>query len=271
MLDLVLALAIATSPTLFLEREVLRAADARCQLLQPGARAALAAGARQAGAALQRGGRSYREIDVLSGKAQAAAAGMACNAPPLQEAAQRAQAAYAGWASQPSIEFPGRSRVWSARRFADGLGWRLRQSAGSAHFGVHQAEGIASLASAAPPGPWIGATLWMRDNARDAGLRGSATRLTAPARSSAIAFLAQARTVDDGVTYFRFADAAAEKISALHPDEAIEIEYLARGDTPPLRLLFEAGDFAAALIFLKAADRASDRASDRVSRTANGR
>lgn len=257
MISLALALAVATSPTLFLEREVLRAADARCQLLQPGARAALTAGARQAGAALQRGGRSFLEIDELSAKAQAVAAGMACDTPALLEAAGRAQAAYKGWAVQPSIEFPGRNRIWYARRFKDAQGWRLRQAAGEAVFGVRESEDVAGLVSAPPPGAWISATLWVRDSTLDTGLRASATRLAAPSRLGAIAFLAQARTQEAGITYFRFADAAADKISALRPDEAIEIEYIARSGAAPLRLLFEAGDFAAALLYLKASDRAS--------------
>lgn len=257
MINLAFALAIAVSPNLFLEREVLRAADARCDLLQPGARAALNAGARQAGAALQRAGRSFQEIDALSAKAEAAAAGMPCDSPALTEAAKRAQAAYKGWATQPSIMFPGRNQTWSARRFADARGWRLSQAAGEALFGVRQSQGEAGLVSAPPPGSWISATLRVRDSALGAGLRGSATRLTPPARSGAIAYLAQARTLEDGITYFRFADAAAAKISALHPDEAIEIEYVARSGAAPLRLLFEAGDFAAALLYLKASDTAS--------------
>ena len=257
MMILALALAAATSPSLFLEREVLRAADARCQLLLPGARAALIAGARQAGAALQRGGRSFQEIDALSAKAEEVAAGLPCDSANLREAATRAQNAYAGWAVQASIDFPGRNRIWQARRFKDGQGWRVKQGAGQAVFGVRETQDRASLACSAPPGAWISATLRLRDSARAPGLRGSATRLAPPARSSAIAFLAQGRSQEDGITYFRFADEAAEKISALHPDEAIEIEFLPRQGAAPLRLLFEAGDFAAALVYLKASDRAS--------------
>lgn len=257
MISLAFALTVATSPTLFLEREVLRVADSRCQLLQPGARAALMAGARQAGAALQRGGRSFQELDALSAKAETAAARLACDSPALLEAANRAQAAYKGWAIQPSIEFPGRNRTWAARRFKDAQGWRLRQGAGDAVFGVRQSQDEAGLVSAPPPGSWISATLWVRDSALGAGLRASATRLAPPSRAGAIAYLAQARTLEDGITYFRFADAAAEKISALHPDEAIEIEYVSRGGAAPLRVLFEAGDFAAALLYLKASDRAA--------------
>jgi hypothetical protein len=250
---------------LFAERRALLAADARCSLLTADERAALAAGAGQARGGLLRAGWTSDRADRLAARADAAGAARPCADPVLVKSVSQAKAGYAAWSRIHAMAFAGASAVWHARRTPDPKGgWRLWQDApdAAARFGVRERPGGEELAFVAPPTPrgWASATLYVRDVARaplplvevpgrPKGLAGGA-----PARGVARVFPARSRVTEpSGLTSFLFPETALAAALRIDPREAIEIELDDRDpQTPPRRVLFEAGDLAAARAFLAA-------------------
>lgn len=245
--------AAALSSQLYLEREILRLADARCGLMSRGAHIGVAVGARQAERALREAGTGASAIAALNQEADAAAAALPCANPVLIEAAARAEKAHLGWANQWQVEFPGLTRPWVARRATDTEGFVLWQAGKDFRFGVRQGEELARLTLAAPTGDWRFATLSLRDPASPVPGK-AVNRLTLPAQATAQSFLANGRERQPGRLYFFFEPQVALQIARLSPQEAIAIELTDRAGARR-RLLVEAGDFASALTLIEAQGR----------------
>ena len=249
----------------FVERRGFLEVDTRCHLLAAGPRNALEAGAQQARGALLRSGWTRARVDELEQATLRAARSRACNDPRNETAATQARAGFATWSRTNVMTFPGAERSWTARRYADPMGWRLRQdiSAPSAVFGVREREGVQRLTLMLPLAATEAAPsavqILVRDRAR-AGvdvleLRGRTARglaVGAPAANNAQGFFASARSVEtierQRYAVIEFPDTAFEALLALDPREAAQLR-IERGRAVE-NILVEVGDIAVARTFL---------------------
>ncbi|MEZ6024258.1 MAG: hypothetical protein R3C16_12800 [Hyphomonadaceae bacterium] len=252
----------------YVERRGLLEADSRCRgLLSRDLRQALQAGAAQARGALLRAGWNNAQVSELEGAVVNAARARACNDPRNAQAVEDAEVAFARWTSASTMEFPGWSQNWLARRAPDRDGWRLRQTLdGGAVFGVRDQTGrqhlslIIPLASgqAAPST----ARIVMRDPAR-APMREVALpqrvafglEAGAPPPGVATLTVSATRNTNAGQrnqAVFDFADVAFQRLMQLDPRETIEL----RVETGRVsrRYLVEVGDVAVARTYLALAD-----------------
>lgn len=276
------AAAARTAGDLYYERTVMLAANARCRLFTPEIGSALAASALQARGAALRQGADAAQLAAAAERARAAAYRVACTSPDLATAAARVREAFSGYARTTWMNFPGEMAVWRAERRptapvvdhrpVDGPLWRLsergRWLAGT---GPAPVLGLADdlsrplvLAPTAAAAAASTAFLIVRDTAkvhepylppsRDLAVR-------VPPRPLTRAFVLQSKAaapaslLDHGRgpgTLFGFPPDAAVALESLDPREVVAIEITFPGRTPPLRAVFEAGDFAAARAFLLA-------------------
>ena len=247
----------------YVERRGLLETDAHCHVLDANVRAAMQASLGQSRGALLRSGWSAGRISELDGATVSAARQRACNDPRTAEAVTRARAGYQAWVRAQNMTFQGSSRAWVARRYADPSGWRLRQDAQAATFGVLEGAGAQRLALTLPAAngrPPATAQLVLRDPARAdtrlldvPGRQAHGLEAGLPSAQSAQRFWASSRsfeTAQDGARriVFVFPDAAFEAISQLDPRETVEARLGADPSAP--RLLIEVGDLMAARAFL---------------------
>lgn len=269
-----------TAGDLYYERSVMLAANARCHLFTPEIASALAASALQARGAALRQGADAGMLSAAAERAKLAAFRHACTSPDLTTAAGRVRDAFSGYARTTWMNFPGETAVWRAERRptapvvdhkpVDGPLWRLSERGrwmdGS---GPAPVLGLASDLSLplmlAPIPAAAGAStafLIVRDPVKAVGPYlppGRDLALRAPPRPLTRAFVLRSKDVAPaslldrgrgGGTLFGFPPEAALAIEALDPREVIIVEITFPGRAPPLRALFEVGDFAAARAFL---------------------
>ncbi len=258
------AAAVPPAQSAFAERTGLLEVDARCHLFTPDIRFALEAGAAQARGALLRGGWTEARIQELADAVTEAARGRACNDAGIASAASAARAGFASWARMPSMTFAGSERNWTARRFPDPGGWRLRQDVPvGAAFGVREVSGAQELDFVAPLAngeyPPASAQLVVRDpdraraNLDVPGRLAHGLQAAAPSATASRVFFASARRIETTTQHqrymaFAFPQAAFQALLALDPREAVEIRLGAAGEGR--HFLIEVGDIAAARAFL---------------------
>lgn len=256
LLSALLLAAQAPSASLFLEREILLRADARCGLLSDAAQTSLRAGAHQAGWAARREGVAAVELAALKTEAQTRADSLACTAPVLRTSAAQAEAAFAGWTRQWTQRFPGATAEWLARRVADPSGFLLVQSSGVWTLGVRldPSGATAALALRAPPGDWRQATLRLRAAASAPPPPSVSGRVAPPPRQAADAYLARGRAQEQGGVVFTFERAAVEHLRVLAPHDGAVATLIAR-DGAVVEHLFEVGDFGLGLALVEGQGR----------------
>ena len=252
----------------YAERSALLGADRTCGLFDPGLRAALEAATWQARGVLLRSGWSETRTDSLGRAATAEGGAKRCSDPAIATAARNARAGFTGWTRLMAMRFDGGARAWSARRISDRDGFYLRQdmtTPRNAAFGIRHEGTAAAVGFMLPLGvnepPPSGARLYFRDRTRAprsaADLPGR-TRNDLPSlaasRASSVTIWASARRLDEAkdhrLAMFVFPNSVMDRIGALDPREAIEVEI--DGATGVSRFYVEVGDFAAARAFLQA-------------------
>ena len=269
--------ALAGPLDLYVERTAMAAADLRCGFFDAGLRAALEAGRVQTRNAAMRGGASAEDLSRADVRARTSAATVVCDSPAVVAAAAHVRDAFKGFAKLRHMTYPGETADWRADRTAspDVHRWRLAQetdfSGGQMVFGLAGRDSrtvLLALASFEDGRAPYGARLVLRDESR-AGqpyldLRGDKdlTRRLPPA-SALRTYAAEARskagldlrpeTMGAGWA-FRFPQEAAARLSALHPREAVAVEFLF-AEGPPRRIYVEVGDFAVGRAFLQMAAR----------------
>ncbi len=248
----------------FVERRGFLEVDTRCRLLAAGPRAALEAGALQARGALLRSGWTRARVDELEQATLRSARSRACNDPRNETAATQARAGFATWSRTNSMIFPGAERSWTARRYVDPMGWRLRQDISTAAvFGVREREGVQRLTLMLPLAANeiapSAVQILVRDRTRTGvdvlELRGRTARglaAGAPAANNAQGFFASARSVEtierQRYAVIEFPDTAFQALLALDPREAAQLR-IERGRAVE-NILIEVGDIAVARTFL---------------------
>jgi hypothetical protein len=244
----------------FVERRGILELDARCSLFAPNVRAALAATSEQARHALLREGWTSARVAGLEQTVIAAANARSCQDPRTVNSASEARRASATWLSAGSMDFPGWSQTWSARRVSTLEGWRLGElidAASGARFGVRDLNGREQLVLALPLARGMAApetvSLVMRDPARSQSTDISLPQrmsfgLSAGAPSPATSMtFTSVRNREGSEAIYVFPDLAFRNLIALDPRETVE----ARLDGQRSQvLLIEVGDVAVARAFL---------------------
>jgi hypothetical protein len=115
----------------YAERMAMRAIDERCQLLESGARRALAGFTAQARGAALRSGSSTQRLDMIADQAKTAAVTKPCRDSAVQSEAQRVIAAHKSWRTQLTGNYPGFARSWIVDRGGKDI-WRAVQDTGHA-------------------------------------------------------------------------------------------------------------------------------------------
>ena len=238
----VLAGSASATDTALFERTFMLEADRRCVLFTPAVRNSLQAGAAQARGAAKRAGGSPPSVEV---RARTRAQATACRSPDLAVAAGRVRSAHEGWVRVQRLEFPGTAAGWRADRTPTAsLRWRLVQTRPQATFGL----------AAGPTGPLHPYAVARFPKQRTPSL----ARLTIGRR----VFLAETnlpapeglRPAGRGAPAraFRFSPAALAALDAAAPDDAVRLDFLARGRSGrTTTVLIERGDYAAARAFLR--------------------
>ncbi len=269
--------ALAGPLDLYIERTAMAAADLRCGFFDTGLRAALEAGRVQTRNAAMRGGASAEDLTRADVRARASAATVVCDAPAVSAAAAHVRDAFQGFAKLRQITYPGETADWRADRTASAEvhRWRLAQetdfNGGQMVFGLagrNSQPVLLALASFEDGRAPYSARLVLRDESRASrpylDLRGDKdlTRRLPPA-GALRTYAAEARskagldlrpeTMGAGWA-FRFPQEAAARLSALHPREAVAVEFLF-AEGPPRRVYVEVGDFAVGRAFLQMAAR----------------
>lgn len=253
----------ASAGRLYAERAAMMVADDRCRLFEATLSAALAMGAYQARNAALRGGIGRVELNALTELARARGGAISCRDPLLLKEANRVRGAFSSFASLNKMSFPGASGGWRVDRTVvssriDEGRWALtttpvRASAPGARFGLAARDGqtylLASTAGAAP----ASVRLVLRDLAKapDPYLAGNLA--SAPAAFNRTIFASERIAAPDGEAGFRFTDAAIDAISMLDPREVVEVDFVqsTRSGDQIQRAVYEVGDFAAAVSFLR--------------------
>jgi len=274
------ALADDATAALFGERQLALAIDTRCGLFTDAQRNALDAARLQARGLLLREGVSLHALDDYTRDLQRQAAGIACNDPAVGNLQHRVVEGFVGWVRIPAMDFPGAHFTWTSSRgvMPDMPIWSIVQDQGNLKIGVSTRDGQRQL-SLALPGSERRATsaiLVLRDMDRqptlyDATMGGSYAGPTdapwarwTPPRFAQSRHWASGRDTgrtaatlagEDDATLFDFPMSAADAMAARDPRETARIELMDRHGNIVASHYIEIGDFAAALAFLRGADR----------------
>jgi hypothetical protein len=275
----------APASTLFYERTVMLAADARCGLFDPAIASALAAAQAQARGAALRSGLDRRALDGIEAEARTRAGAADCRSADIATAAGRVRQAFAGYAQLTRMTYPGDAAEWRADRTAAGgvARWGLTQDVKFGWdrmvFGIagrDERRLLMSVVNFADGRTPYAARLVLRDttrasqpyiDARNADARGRvplADRM--PPRTVTLSYAAEARSPAaadlrpsdmETALAFRFPAAAANALASLDPREAVAVEFVFAGrNGDEVRTAYvEVGDFAAARAFLTLAQR----------------
>lgn len=286
-----LGLASATAPALaddaaaaiFGERQLAMAVDTRCGLFTQSQRTALDAARLQARGLLLREGVSLHALDDYTRELQSQAAGIACNDPAVGDLQHRVVEGFVGWVRIPAMDFPGTHFTWTSSRgvMPDMPVWSIVQDQDDLKIGVSTREGQRQLSLVLPGSERAtSAILVLRDMDRqptlyDATMGGSYSGPTdapwarwTPPRFAQTRIWASGRDTgrtaatlagEDGATLFDFPISAADAMAARDPRETARIELMDRHGNIVASHYIEIGDFAAALAFLRGADRGDVR------------
>jgi hypothetical protein len=263
----------AADERLFLERTALAAAADACALLDGPRRTALEAGRLQARNAVLRAGASWSDVARAEGEARRIGAAKPCTDATLRQEITRLGVAFRRYQLTPRETYAGTTASWQASRSRVD-GWHVVQTLERAdlvaEFGLRRigteidatdvGELTLRLSFAAPVRGPSAATLHVRDTARapEPWLQTVVAGPPTPApRPMSRAHFATRRTVVTGDAagvremQFIFPARAVAALQALHPQERFEIELATdpRNPAAQMRLVFEAGDFAAAHAF----------------------
>lgn len=270
----------ASAMDLFYERSVMTAADARCDLFEPGVSAALDAARVQARGAALRAGADDETLRGVEQRAKAKARGADCASPDIATAAGRVRSAFDGYARLSRMTYAGDMTQWQADRTISPEFplWRLSQTVNfnwdRMVFGLGGKRGqgvlLASVSFADQASPYA-IRLVMRDPTRTSGayldrrLAGADGRIPLagrlPPRAATRVFSAEARSPASprlapagakSALLVRFPAAATDAIAALDPREAVMVEFVfaVRSGDSVRRAYVEVGDFAAGRAFL---------------------
>ncbi|MBI1339504.1 hypothetical protein GC169_04730 [bacterium] len=253
----------------FLERAAISEADRRCNLFGEGERIALRSGLSQVRNELLRADYTRVRIDAAEAEARAHAASLPCTHALIVDTSKMVRDAYKAFAGSVYMEYAGVNGHWAASRsIHDRWAVFTADPATGARLGLLRGpdESVLRLAAALPAetsAQPTSARLLMRDPAalEDPWLGPLFARsptLTAPPRSAShVAWAGEFRTdTGPGREVWRlmlFSDETVARLAALDPREAVvlEISTSSRADGPSeTRILFEAGDFAAASDFV---------------------
>ena len=269
------------------ERQLALAVDARCNLFTDGQRNALDAARLQARGLLLREGIALHALDDYARELGQQAAGIACSDPAVADLQNRVVDAFAGWVRIPAMDFPGTTFPWTASRNAvpDMPVWSIVQDQGDLKIGISTRDGRRQLSLALPGRERAtSAILVLRDLQRqptlyDATMGGTydsptdapwvrwtppgfaQTRIWASGRETGTVAATLAGTVADSApaTLFDFPISAADALATRDPRETARIELMDRNGHIVSSHYIEIGDFAAALAFLRGADRVEMR------------
>lgn len=237
--------------------------DTRCHVLTPPVRSALEAGAAQARGALLRSGWTTARMGELEEAVYGAASGRACTDPRVATSANEARASFEHWSRTGSMDFPGWSRAWTARRTTGPNGFRLSQNIDTparATFGIRELNSIQRLSFVIPQSNATSARLIVRDASRSRagaldlptriayGLAAGAPATGATTRTFPSTRASERRTGGGTQIVFTFPDEAFRALLALDPRESATLELVTGSVTQ--RLYIEIGDIGAARSFL---------------------
>ncbi len=263
----------------YLERAAITAADQKCSLFTDGERMALTSGLYQARNELLRADYAIAEIEALTDEVSTHARTLGCDHPSIQNVSSTIRDSYRQFVKTSFLEFPGRAAFWEASR-SEHDAWAVRQpeAKSGAVLGLRRAEPQSRRPSIGPADTRktlqlavsIPATsrapstvqLLVRDPAKLSepwinGLTGSNNQLTPPPRAVATPLWAGRQSnewdvVKDPIYVFYFGNDAIERLEALDPREAVTLQLTPSpraAEQSPTRIVFEAGDFAAARAF----------------------
>ena len=248
--------------SLYYEREVMREADARCNLFAPRLGQALQASALMMRSAAMRAGTAAAALDATAAQARAKVEAVACTSPDLRIAAQRVRAAFIGWSHQATLDLPGRRSAWAARRWPLRAGpyWTLSTPArlgdAPATLGLRRDDSHApDRLSVWIAGPQAARAYALRLVMRDPSRAADPYLAAAPPPGAQRAFLASERAAaPEGGVLFRLPAAAVAALAGLDPRETVRLELATpagRGERTQTGEV-EVGDFAAGQAFLAA-------------------
>lgn len=268
----------------FIGRARAIAADEACDLFDENQRTALESGLSQARRDLRRAGYDGGDIEAALARVRTDRQLADCGSEGVLALAEDYRSAYAGYARQPSLNFEGPRRRWSADRTEyDFVHWPLMQKIDGGHFGravlsgprdeTRQVEPAVVLAGQSEA---VSAMLVLRDptkraQAYDRTLGGlyalpdgeELARYSAPSHAERRIFAsgridpAQARILNAGergndlpdAYGFRFPESALTALAALEPQEGAAIELVDNRGRVIDRVWVEAGQLQAALDF----------------------
>ncbi len=252
----------------YYERSFVLAADARCDLFQPGVVSALQSSAIQARGAALRAGVGEVALVATARRAKVRAGAVACSDPDLKIVQGRVQSAFFGWARTARMTFPGTRANWVADRSPfETTGWRLMQpsvtGASPVTFGVGiDATGEDHLKAVVSfvgrPRPYA-ARIVMRDTGLSPRpwLTRDGRAVLPPQSARRVVWSAGSHVADAGLLStgrkqgeaWLFSPETAEAVALLDPREPFVVEFLFRDDSRT-SATFEAGDFAAGQAFI---------------------
>lgn len=247
--------------SVYYERALVLAADARCGLFEPSVRTALTAAERQARGAALRAGVAETELSAAGERAARRAGGVACDDAGLRQVQGRVASAFSGWARTPRMTFPGARADWRADRTARAEpGWRLRQDGrvGASDVTFGYAAGDAPVVAVSFIGrsrPYA-ARVVMRDPERSPRAWLAGDRAAPPAALTRTVWATGFAAAPQGLLaanrqgeLWSFPEHLAAALERLDPRESFTVEFVFRDDSTA-RVVFEAGDFAAGRAFL---------------------
>ena len=252
----------------YYERSFVLAADARCDLFEPGVVSALESSTIQARGAALRAGVGEAALVATARRAKTRAAGVDCADPDLTVVQGRVQSAFSGWVRTARMTFPGLTAQWVADRSAfETTGWRLMQpsvtGASPVTFGVGvDAEGEDRLKAVVSfvgrPRPYA-ARIVMRDTglSHRPWLTADGRAVLPPQSARRAIWSGGSQVADAGLLSLGrkqgeawvFSAEAALAVAQLDPREPFVVEFLFRDDSRT-SATFEAGDFAAGQAFI---------------------
>ncbi len=251
----------------YLERTAIAAADASCNLFSEGERLALRSGLYQAEGELLRADYTPDKLARLADEVRSHARSLGCDHPAVLEVAATVRSSYREFAKTSHLQYAGGASTWDASR-AENDDWATKQTdkATGVIIGLRRGEqfddlrfAVAIPADGRAPSS---AQMFVRDakKMREPWLGpifGAKTLASAPPRSISRPEWAAEREDDEdaaGVPYyvFYFGKAAIERLEALDPREAFQVELtpspLDKGKNP-IKVVFEVGDLRAARAF----------------------
>jgi len=257
-----------TERDIYAQRALARALDDRCALFTESARLALDGAYLQARGDLLRAGFAAHRIDQTYDQISRNAANQPCDSDVTLGAAANIRSAFIGWQRERYQNYVGAPNIWRANRPYGYDSWVVTQTLSDIemplHVGLYNSELTYSLTVAGNSTANIASlTIKIRDielspALYDPSLGGLLTvegmppwTPYLPPPEASLRFIPISRWTDESLTYFGFSEDALDAFAALDPREAALIEaFDAQGRLISAQYV-GAGDFAAALAFVR--------------------